>query len=546
MAITHFLTMDPTEAAAASQNMNASADGNLFYAFPSLDTLYAPMYRANRPSTGAHILTTYIDERDVAVNEWQYEGEQIAFWCLPPSAVDQPNLPPNTTTLYRFYNPQTDDYLFSLNQKEVTWPWRPAVVACLIFSQKAADMHPLLRYRSKHSAQHFITAQPELETDLTDWTFESTLGYVYIEPQGVLTPFFRSYNATGGHFYTISMQEHNESRPNGYRADGLLGYVWAVEPPGGASALFRSYNPLLEDHVYSIGEPIIGHGYLPQGTIPAAWVVSPATAPVPNTQGVQQFKGNFVEDFFLSPTLTLEGASNFFVTSFYGNKWNAVMDLMIDIEITADLTVQSVDQKDLGLGMSIQLNGYSPKGWNSQWQQYCLTQSGSAIGDEVQNWVFTNDHTYTTGFVEGSVASIASLPTNTLPAGYHLRIALENDEFGNVLGATFVIIDKNGKPTSDTQTIANFKWGKAFGSAPILGFQVVFVGPGSGSGATFAAGGAGTISYSASTPLFARGVRPGPFSSVLAWWEGTGESSNMTYSQVASTKINLLTQTFSV
>ena len=47
---------------------------------------------------------------------------------------------------------------------------------------------------------------------------------------------------------------------------------------------------------------------------------------------------------------------------------------------------------------------------------------------------------------------LATLPSNTLPAGYQIIMTLLNDAADNIIGATYVLIDNHGH-TAGNQTI---------------------------------------------------------------------------------------------
>ncbi|MFZ1015239.1 MAG: hypothetical protein WAN28_17985, partial [Terracidiphilus sp.] len=82
MSITHFYTQSDTEAMAAMANMLAISEGDPFWAFTQSNSQFAPMYRLVHPGAG-HLFTTFMDERDAAVNEDGYIGEGIGYWCVP-------------------------------------------------------------------------------------------------------------------------------------------------------------------------------------------------------------------------------------------------------------------------------------------------------------------------------------------------------------------------------------------------------------------------------------------------------------------------------
>jgi hypothetical protein len=85
--------------------------------------------------------------------------------------------------------------------------------------------------------------------------------------------------------------------------------------------------------------------------------------------------------------------------------------------------------------------------------------------------------------------------------------------------------------------------GIAFGSAPILAFQLLLVGTGGDSTTTFQAGGSGTLRYTAVSPLQATTQLPANVGFPVT---GTGENSTITYGPIAATFSKTHTQTVSV
>jgi hypothetical protein len=68
MTTTHFYTADDSEAAAAIANMGAVSEGDPFWAHQQTWSQFVPMYRMLHSATGTHLFTTFIDERDAAIN----------------------------------------------------------------------------------------------------------------------------------------------------------------------------------------------------------------------------------------------------------------------------------------------------------------------------------------------------------------------------------------------------------------------------------------------------------------------------------------------
>ncbi len=178
-----------------------------------------------------------------------------------------------------------------------------------------------------------------------------------------------------------------------------------------------------------------------------------------------------MNDFFF-PNLpsSLSSNSNFILTSIIGA--GAITSLQIDIDITSDLTIQSVSSGDPGV--SFQLNCVSPEFYASVWQQFVVFLDDGEMICEIQNWT---QSPYAVGFIVGS-ANVCHVGGNTIKAGHRIRIKLLNDDFANILGAEFYVY--SGKKTLGHHKllVKDFPQGTAPGLVPIVGCQIAIVGPG--------------------------------------------------------------------
>jgi hypothetical protein len=541
---THFYTTSDTEAAAAMANMNATSEGDPFWAYLRNSSQFVPMYRLLHPAKGTHLFTTFIDERDAAVNEEGYQGEGIGFWCMPPGSPTGPNV----AQLFRGYDPQTDDHLYSLDESETGYPYRKEGVACLVLAAKTIGALPLWRFRSPQGL-HFYTTNPD-ELLGEHYIGEGACGWVLTSPPGGPQPFYRSYSpVTGGHLYTLSIAEHDAASKNsGYRGDGIACFIW----PDGAQPthtvkLSRAYNSTLDDHLYTTDpgeytDATQKWSYAGEGV--AGWVLSPEVGRFNPVVGpVHRLLGSFGDDFFLLPPglpASLSNNSNFIITSEIGGGINTIAGLQIDIAVTSDITVESVSAGDLGV--SFQLNAVSPEFYASVWQQFVLFLDNGEIICEIQNWT---QSPYAVGFIVGS-ANVCHIGGNTLRAGHSLRISLLNDDYANILGAEFFVYDGHKTIGHHRLLVKDFPNGLALGAAPIVGFQVVVVGPGGGAQVVLAPGGAGLITYTAAVPLCAATQAPSVAEYSFKGMVETAEQSNCVYGEIASTKSKTLTQTFGV
>jgi hypothetical protein len=164
--------------------------------------------------------------------------------------------------------------------------------------------------------------------------------------------------------------------------------------------------------------------------------------------------------------------------------------------------------------------------------QYVFLISGNAINYQVQYWDIAAacgcGHTVCdcTGPVVNQNGTLLSLPSNTIPAGYVLEIALNNDSVGNITGATFIVKDNNGNTKSTSVAL------DAQHQFPIVAFQVNVGGPDNASSSQFSSG-AGTITFATSAgQLCVEGGLPDLCSRSAGSGTKTAETSNAAYGPI--------------
>jgi hypothetical protein len=194
-------------------------------------------------------------------------------------------------------------------------------------------------------------------------------------------------------------------------------------------------------------------------------------------------------------------------------------------------------------GWSIQLNAYSASGDSTGVQQYVVYASpgSTQLVARIDNW--------NSALVEiiRTDVNLANLPTATLPAGYSITIALNNDSSGNITGANYSVTDNTGKSlgtttigivgqtlrtTGDPATSANL--------APIKAFQYNIGGDYGGSKATLTSG-VGAITYSASKTLSVVNAAPSYIDDPGA---GTVENANLVFGVLPAGASDVITQSF--
>ena len=234
---------------------------------------------------------------------------------------------------------------------------------------------------------------------------------------------------------------------------------------------------------------------------------------------------------------------------FWGNgNVNYILDgdgaALTGVSVTIDFTS---DFSSSANGYGFQLNCYSTEGKSitTVWQQYVVLASpgDNTLYAYIDNW----SGTYPTfNQVVNTKATLATLPSATIPAGYSITIALTyyqdpqyqytdqytaivsgasytvKDNKGNVVGSTTIgILGQNLYNSSASATLANL--------APISALQLSIVGDNNSNTATLTQG-AGTIAYYASSGFTATQLGPKvPPDSVFKSFAGTGENANVFY-----------------
>jgi hypothetical protein len=235
-----------------------------------------------------------------------------------------------------------------------------------------------------------------------------------------------------------------------------------------------------------------------------------------------QVRGNPVA----APSAGLGSNSNYFINDNCTN----LTGVVVAINVQSDITGSD--------GFGFQVNCYSAKSDFDAAQQYLIYlsphSSPAALTCMVDNWTAANTQ------ICNSQVALCNLPSHTLPAGYELRITLNNDSNGNITGATYVAIDNNGHVIGNqTITILSLSGMKQSDLAPIVAYQLNFVDYLNG-GNTVLSSGAGTIYYSATNVT---SVGSGP-PSCIDWDYHTVETANSVYGGMSSTNSHTFTQSF--
>jgi hypothetical protein len=249
-----------------------------------------------------------------------------------------------------------------------------------------------------------------------------------------------------------------------------------------------------------------GSNWAPQAVIPGA-----GSDPVP------------------APVWGLGSNSNYIMAS----DCNPVTGLSVTITATEDIVWQSASGPTEGFGF--QLNAYSPTGDLDGYQQYLIWLGGPELIGQACNFG-------PNGPLFNHYFNLTSLPTVTLPAGYVLQISLQNDNDGNITGATYDVFDNQGNVLANTPVeLLSIEGVTSADLAPIIAFELDFVGPTNGESAVLSSG-AGWIAYQASSPLTVLSQEPPCINSPVV----TEETTNSSYSPMPPVTSNEFVQPFSV
>jgi hypothetical protein len=231
------------------------------------------------------------------------------------------------------------------------------------------------------------------------------------------------------------------------------------------------------------------------------------------------------------PTKGLGSNSNYFLYSPNSRSGGCNNLIGLSVTIIVDQDITAIPGSN---GFGFQINAYSAKGDFDGAQQYVVLVDpnfGSQIWCMVDNWESKSQQ------LVNIMNELATLPGGSLPAGYKLTISLINDEFARITGATYVLVDNHGNIIGN-RTIS-FSNQPAEDLAPIVAFQMNFVGDINGATTTLASG-AGTITYTASNLMSVFNTEP----ACVDWDFSTVEAANSAYGFLPSAPSQTFTQSF--
>ncbi len=180
-----------------------------------------------------------------------------------------------------------------------------------------------------------------------------------------------------------------------------------------------------------------------------------------------------------------------------------LIDLTVTIDLTQHVALLGNGPPSDGFpsvsGYGWQLNCYSPHHETDAWQQYVINVVDGDLIGQVNNWKNLHHDLVNQGQVLTGLS--------TVPAHWKLRIALRNDDHGNVTGVTFTVRGGEGQTVAESDMALTDIGVPAQDLSPIIAFELNLVGPGNAESAELFSG-AGTITYTAKSELTAIASEP--------------------------------------
>jgi hypothetical protein len=127
--------------------------------------------------------------------------------------------------LYRYWNSDIKDFLFTTNANEVKFPGSHYTfegIECLLPLRDSMTVS-FYRFHSKKKDKHYFDTNQDFHHG--DYRFECYAGQVYPNQEPETIPLYHCYNVgTGGHAYLVDTSKNNKA---GYKkSDMILGYVF--------------------------------------------------------------------------------------------------------------------------------------------------------------------------------------------------------------------------------------------------------------------------------------------------------------------------------
>ncbi len=135
---------------------------------------------------------------------------------------------------------------------------------------------PLYRAYNPSTGAHLFTHSYQEESTAVSqgWKQEGIAGYIMNNQAPGAEPLYRLSNAKGDHFYTANANEASQAASRGYTNEGIAGYISSTQQPG-TTPLFRLVDPNNGDHFYtnnpSERQQDLSKGWKDEGIVGYVW-----------------------------------------------------------------------------------------------------------------------------------------------------------------------------------------------------------------------------------------------------------------------------------
>jgi serine protease len=179
----------------------------------------AALGKAVAPDRSAAQLREHLKSTAVDVglaSRYQGAGRVDAAAIVGESGDDGDDSGLTATPLYRLFNPQSFDHLYTISAEErdsaQEFGYRYEGVEGNIFARPKSETTPLYRLYHPKMGDHFYTISPHERDRATEggYNFEFVAGHVYLTEQSGTRPLYRLYHPAGDHFYTTSTETRDE------------------------------------------------------------------------------------------------------------------------------------------------------------------------------------------------------------------------------------------------------------------------------------------------------------------------------------------------
>lgn len=205
-------------------NYGYTNEGILGYAYTASAAGSSAWFRMHKGGDASDYVHTISVEEKNAIKELGYADEgTVAYIC----GGSQPT---ELQPVFRLWGAGDGDHFYTTNFSErdslLTKGYISEGITGYIYGVRKEGSVPLYRAYSRGIGDHLYTAT-EAEARGAGYSYEGVMGYIAPSDNDKTTPIYRLYNAAiGDHFYTASADEAAAAIRNGYKGEGITGYLY--------------------------------------------------------------------------------------------------------------------------------------------------------------------------------------------------------------------------------------------------------------------------------------------------------------------------------